>query len=81
MLQKKKELPLSALLNQVIPEQRHLATQVSRLGIPTVAVSIPLRYMHTGAELISLFDVESVATLVARYIAGELDVTVGQNLI
>jgi hypothetical protein len=37
--------------------------------------------MHTGAELISLSDVESVATLVARYIAGELDVTVGQNLI
>ncbi|HZK27964.1 MAG TPA: M42 family peptidase [Thermoclostridium sp.] len=61
------------------PGTEALATQVSRLGIPTVTVSIPLRYMHTGAELISLPDVEDVATLVARYSAMELDLITVQE--
>jgi endoglucanase len=78
---KKERIATQRSIEPSDPGTEALATQVSRLGIPTVSVSIPLRYMHTGAELISLSDVESVATLVARYIAGELDVTVGQNLI
>lgn len=55
------------------------AIQISRLGIPTVEVSIPLRYMHTAAELVSLQDIESTATLVARYSSGDLNIDIAQD--
>lgn len=38
-------------------------------GIPTALLSIPLRYMHTPAEVVSLRDVESVSRLMAVFIA------------
>jgi putative aminopeptidase FrvX len=43
------------------------ATQVSRCGIPTILISIPLRYMHTFVETISKKDVKNVGILVASY--------------
>lgn len=46
------------------------ATQVSREGIPTALLSIPLRYMHTTIETISLNDVKNTARLASRFIAG-----------
>lgn len=51
------------------------AIQVSRLGVATVEVSIPLRYMHTGVELIKVEDVETAACLAAKYSAGEIGET------
>lgn len=39
----------------------------SRAGIPTGLVSIPLRYMHTTAEIIDLQDAEHAALLLAAY--------------
>lgn len=45
------------------------ATQVSRCGIPTVLISIPLKYMHTPVETISLNDVRNCGKLVARFIS------------
>ena len=43
------------------------AAYVSRAGPATGLVSIPLRYMHTPAELVSLEDVERAARLVAAF--------------
>jgi putative aminopeptidase FrvX len=38
---------------------------MSREGIPTALVSIPLRYMHSPVELVELSDVEDVIRLIA----------------
>ena len=43
--------------------------QVSRGGIPTGLVSIPLRYMHTPTEVVSLADMEAAVALIARFVA------------
>ncbi len=48
------------------------AIQVTREGIPTGLVSIPLRYMHTPTEVISLDDVSATIRLIARF-AADLD--------
>lgn len=37
-------------------------------GIPTGLVSIPLRYMHTPAEVVDLNDIENTAQLIAAYL-------------
>jgi putative aminopeptidase FrvX len=44
--------------------------QVVAEGIPSLVISIPLRYMHTPVEVISMKDVERVGRLLAQYIAG-----------
>jgi endoglucanase len=41
------------------------AVQLSRAGVPTGLVSIPLRYMHSPVELVALDDVEAAAQLIA----------------
>ena len=48
------------------------AIQVTREGIPTALLSIPLRYMHTSVETVSLKDVERTGRLMAGFI-GKLD--------
>jgi len=44
------------------------AMQVQRGGIATGLVSLPLRYMHTPTEVISLDDVEGCVKLLAKFI-------------
>lgn len=45
---------------------------VSRGGVKTVTLSIPLKYMHTPTEVIDLRDVEATASLIAEFaMAGE----------
>ncbi|MBL7183464.1 MAG: M42 family metallopeptidase [Anaerolineae bacterium] len=46
------------------------AIQVTREGIPTALLSIPLRYMHTSVETVSLKDVERTGRLLAGFIGG-----------
>jgi putative aminopeptidase FrvX len=41
--------------------------QISRSGIPTGVVSIPLRYMHSPVEMVDLSDVESTIALLAAF--------------
>jgi endoglucanase len=41
------------------------AVHISRGGVPTALVSIPLRYMHSPVELVQLGDVHACARLVA----------------
>ena len=43
------------------------ALHISRAGIPTAAVSIPLRYMHSPVEMVQLDDVENTARLLAAF--------------
>ena len=43
------------------------AIQVSRSGIPTGLVSVPLRYMHSPVEMVDLDDLEQVIELVAGF--------------
>ena len=45
------------------------AIQISRSGIPTGLVSIPLRYMHSPVEMVDLEDLEAVVELVAAFAA------------
>jgi endoglucanase len=44
--------------------------QVAREGIPTALLGIPLRYMHTPVETVSLKDIERTGRLMAEFIAG-----------
>ncbi len=44
------------------------AIQVSRTGIPTVLVSIPLKYMHTTVETLHLDDIKYSGKLVSKFI-------------
>jgi putative aminopeptidase FrvX len=43
------------------------AINVSRAGIPTGLVSVPLRYMHSPVEMVALSDVEAAARLLAAF--------------
>ncbi|MDP9385364.1 MAG: M42 family metallopeptidase [Actinomycetota bacterium] len=43
------------------------AVHVSRGGIPTAVVSVPLRYMHSPVEMVALSDVDACARLIAAF--------------
>jgi len=45
------------------------AIQISRSGVPTGLVSIPLRYMHSPVEMVDLNDVEAAVELIAAFAA------------
>lgn len=45
------------------------AIQVAQAGVPTGLLSLPLRYMHTSVETISLEDVVNAGLLLAHFIA------------
>ncbi len=40
----------------------------SRSGVPTALVSVPLRYMHSGCEVVDLNDMKACSRLIGRYI-------------
>jgi putative aminopeptidase FrvX len=44
------------------------AFHLSRGGIPSAVVSIPLRYMHSPVEMVQLDDVENAAKLIAAFV-------------
>jgi putative aminopeptidase FrvX len=46
------------------------AIQVTREGVPTGLICIPLRYMHQPVETLDVRDVERAARLLAAFIAG-----------
>ena len=44
------------------------AMQISRAGMATGLISVPLRYMHTPCEVMSLDDIENAARLMAGFV-------------
>ncbi len=46
------------------------ATQVSREGIPSALLSIPLRYMHSAVELLHIGDITSTGRLLSHFSRG-----------
>jgi len=55
------------------------AMQIAAQGIPTMVVSIPLRYMHTPVEMVSMNDVFLTGRLLAEFVA-QLDDDYMSNL-
>ena len=43
------------------------AVHISRAGVPTAVVSVPLRYMHSPVEMVALDDVAACARLIAAF--------------
>jgi endoglucanase len=43
------------------------AVHASRAGVPSAVVSVPLRYMHSPVELVSLADIQVAAELIAAF--------------
>jgi putative aminopeptidase FrvX len=59
---------------QIVAEARGTGTdanaiQLNRAGVATALISIPLRYMHSPCELLSLDDLEAVSKLLAAVVA------------
>ena len=46
------------------------AIQMVREGVPTALVSIPLKYMHTSVETVSLKDIQETGRLLAQFVIG-----------
>jgi putative aminopeptidase FrvX len=46
------------------------AAQIVAEGIPTLVMGIPLRYMHTPVEVVSIKDIQRAGRLLAEFIAG-----------
>jgi endoglucanase len=49
------------------------ATQVVAEGIPSIALGIPLRYMHTPVEMVSLNDIRRTGRLLTEFILSLTD--------
>ncbi len=47
-----------------------MGMQIVAEGIPTMVISIPLRYMHTPVEVVSYKDISRAGYLMAQFIAG-----------
>src|SRR5699024_8142074 len=45
------------------------AMQITKKGIPTLCLSIPLRYMHTSVEMVDTVDIKNTGKLLAFFIA------------
>ena len=56
-----------------------IGLQIAGEGIPCMVLSIPLRYMHTPVEVVSLKDIQRAGRLLAEFIA-RLDVDFMKNI-
>ena len=64
------EIPIA---KEVLPARSGtdaFALQIAGEGIPTGLVSIPIKYMHTPVEVISVKDVRRTGRLLAEFVAG-----------
>jgi endoglucanase len=68
-LAKKLEIPYTTDVMPRMSGTDGYATQVTAEGIPTMVVSIPLRYMHTPVEMVAVKDIVRTGRLLAEFIA------------
>ncbi|MBI5031077.1 MAG: M42 family metallopeptidase [Chloroflexi bacterium] len=68
-LAKANEIPFKVAPEEGPSGTNAWAMQVVREGIPTGLIDIPLRYMHTSVETISLTDLERIGRLLALFCA------------
>jgi len=45
-----------------------MAMQVTAAGMPTIVMSIPIRYMHTATEMVALNDIQRAGLLLAAFV-------------
>ena len=57
-----------------------MGLQIAAEGIPTMVISIPLRYMHTPVEMVSMKDIQRAGRLLAEF-AVQLDGTFLDKLV
>ena len=43
--------------------------QITREGVPSLCLSIPLRYMHTSVEVVDMKDIKNTGKLLTFFIA------------
>ena len=67
-LAKRLEIPYQRAVYQRSSGTDAFMLQVAAEGIPTMILSIPLRYMHTPVEMINLKDVARTARLLTEFI-------------
>jgi len=66
---KAKEIPVQVVADGRATPTDADALQISRAGVATALLSVPLRYMHTPCEIVSADDLEATARLMAETIA------------
>jgi putative aminopeptidase FrvX len=69
-LSEKLDIPFKVEVMPVYSGTDADAMVVSAGGIPTIVLGIPLRYMHTPVEMVSMNDIERAGRLLAQFIAG-----------
>ena len=67
-LARKYEIPYTQEVMEKSTGTNSMHTQIAGTGVPSALISLPLRYMHTPVEEISLQDLESMARLVAEFL-------------
>ncbi len=68
-LAEKHQLPLQCEVMGDTTGTNADAVSVTADGVSTALLSVPLKYMHTPAEVVSLRDVETVTRLIAAFVA------------
>lgn len=65
---KKAEIPFSMEPMPKMSGTDAISMQVTAEGVPTMVVGIPLRYMHTPVEVVSMKDIQRAGRLLAEFV-------------
>jgi len=63
------EIPYSTEIMPISSGTDGMTMQVTAEGIPTFVLSIPIRYMHTPVEMVTLKDIQRAGRLLAEFVS------------